>query len=184
MQSVSITAANGVADPVPTIVNSVSAASVSGSSRSKVGFPVLKKRVGNKTSECKKAMTDTIADFLTRVRNALKAGHKHVDIPASNLKKSLAHILYEESYINGYQVIENGPQGTLRVFLKYNEGSPVITGLERISKPGLRIFKGANEIPRTLNGLGLTIVTTPKGVMTDARARAENVGGEVLCRVW
>jgi small subunit ribosomal protein S8 len=129
-------------------------------------------------------MTDTIADFLTRVRNALGAGHKQVDIPASNMKKSIAHILYEEKYINGYQVIDDGPQGTIRIFLKYNEGSPTITGLERISTPGLRVFKGAQDIPRTLNGLGLTIVTTPRGVMTDARARQENVGGEVLCRVW
>lgn len=129
-------------------------------------------------------MTDTIADFLTRVRNALKAGHKQVNIPASNMKKSISQILYEEKYINGYQVLDNGPQGTIRIFLKYNDGAPTISGLERISTPGLRIFKGAGEIPRTLNGLGLTIVTTPKGVMTDARARAENVGGEVLCRVW
>ena len=129
-------------------------------------------------------MTDTIADFLTRVRNALSAGHKQVDIPASNMKKSIAHILYEEKYINGYQLLENSPQGTIRIFLKYNEGNPTISGLERMSTPGLRIFKGAHDIPRTLNGLGLTIVTTPKGVMTDARARQENVGGEVLCRIW
>jgi small subunit ribosomal protein S8 len=130
-------------------------------------------------------MTDTIADLLTRVRNALKAGHKNVNIPVSNMKKSIAHILYKENYINGYQVLDDGPQGTLRIYLRYsNDGEPVITGLSRISKPGLRIFKGSKEIPRTLNGLGLTIVTTPKGVMTDSQARAENVGGEVLCRVW
>jgi small subunit ribosomal protein S8 len=129
-------------------------------------------------------MTDTIADFLTRIRNALKAGHKQVDIPASNMKKSIAHILYEEHYINGYQVIENGPQPTIRISLRYNDGEPVISGLERISTPGLRVFSGATKIPRTLNGLGLTIVTTPKGVMTDARARTEHVGGEVLCRIW
>ena len=129
-------------------------------------------------------MTDTIADFLTRVRNALKAGHKQVDIPVSNMKKSITHILYEEKYINGYQVIDNGPQGTIRIFLKYNDGQPTITGLQRYSKPGLRIYKGSDDIPRTLNGLGITIITTPKGVMTDSRARAEKVGGEVLCRIW
>jgi small subunit ribosomal protein S8 len=129
-------------------------------------------------------MTDTIADFLTRIRNALAAGHKQVNIPASNMKKSLTHILYEEKYINGYQILDEGPQGMIRIFLKYNDGQPTISGLKRYSTPGLRIYKGANDIPRTLNGLGLTIVTTPKGVMTDARARQENVGGEVLCRIW
>jgi small subunit ribosomal protein S8 len=129
-------------------------------------------------------MTDPIADFLTRVRNALRAKHKQVEIPASNMKKSLAQILYEQNYINGYSCIENKLQGIIRVYLKYQDGRPVITGLQRVSTPGLRQYCGANEIPRTLNGLGLTIVSTPKGVMTDAQAKQLNVGGEVICRIW
>jgi small subunit ribosomal protein S8 len=129
-------------------------------------------------------MTDPIADFLTRIRNAVRAQHKQVDIPASNLKKSLAHILYEQKYINGYSVLADNPQGTIRVYLKYKDGLSVISGLERISRPGLRQYAGTQDIPRTLNGLGLTIVSTPKGVMTDAQARKMHVGGEVLCRIW
>ena len=129
-------------------------------------------------------MTDPIADFLTRIRNAVRALHPQVDIPASSLKKNLAHILYEQKYINGYSVISDKPQGTIRVYLRYKEGQSVISGLERISKPGLRQYAGTHDIPRTLNGLGLTIVSTPKGVMTDAQARKLHVGGEVLCRVW
>jgi small subunit ribosomal protein S8 len=129
-------------------------------------------------------MTDPIADFLTRIRNAVRAQHKQVDIPASNLKKSLAHILYEQKYINGYSVLSDNPQGTIRVYLKYTDGQSVISGLERISKPGLRQYAATQDIPRTLNGLGLTIVSTPKGVMTDAQARKMHVGGEVLCRIW
>lgn len=129
-------------------------------------------------------MTDPIADFLTRIRNAVRAQHKQVDIPASNLKKSLAHILYEQKFINGYSVVQDNPQGTIRVYLKYKDGQSVISGLQRISKPGLRQYASTTDIPRTLNGLGLTIVSTPRGVMTDAQARKLHVGGEVLCRVW
>lgn len=129
-------------------------------------------------------MTDPIADFLTRVRNALRAKHKQVEIPASNMKKSLAQILYEQNYINGYSVIENSLQGIIRIYLKYQDGRPVITGLKRVSTPGLRQYCGSQEIPRTLSGLGLTIVSTPKGVMTDAQAKLANVGGEIICKIW
>lgn len=129
-------------------------------------------------------MTDPIADFLTRIRNAAKAKHKQVEIPASNMKKRLAHILYEQNYISGYSIIENPPQGTVRIYMKYKAGKSVITGLERVSKPGLRRYTGAKALDRTLNGLGLTIVSTPKGVMTDAQAREQNIGGEVICRIW
>jgi small subunit ribosomal protein S8 len=129
-------------------------------------------------------MTDPIADFLTRVRNALRAKHKQVEIPASNMKRSLAHILYEQSYISGYSFIENKEQGIIRIYLKYRDGKPVITDLQRVSTPGLRQYCGADEIPRTLNGLGVTIVSTPKGVMTDAQAKRDHVGGEIICRIW
>ncbi|MDH7516601.1 MAG: 30S ribosomal protein S8 [Bacteroidota bacterium] len=129
-------------------------------------------------------MTDPIADYLTRIRNAIRAKHKSVDIPLSKMKRAITHILYEQGYIAGYSIVENTVQGTLRIYLKYDRDRPVITGLERISRPGLRKYAGVKEVPRTLNGLGLTIVSTPKGIMTDARARAENVGGEVLCRIW
>ena len=129
-------------------------------------------------------MTDPIADFLTRIRNAGRAQHKHVDIPASKMKASLTEILYEQNFINGYSILEDSPQGTIRIYLRYREGKNVIAGLERISTPGLRLYKGAQDIPRTLNGLGITIVSTPKGLLTDAQARQQNVGGEVLCRIW
>jgi small subunit ribosomal protein S8 len=129
-------------------------------------------------------MTDPIADFLTRIRNAGRANHKHVDIPASKMKAGLTEILYKQNFINGFSMIENPPQGTIRIYLRYHEGKPVIQGLERISTPGLRLYKGSQDIPRTLNGLGVTIVSTPKGLLTDVQARQENVGGEVLCRVW
>ncbi|MBL0177355.1 MAG: 30S ribosomal protein S8 [Ignavibacteria bacterium] len=129
-------------------------------------------------------MTDPIADFLTRIRNAAQAKHKQVDIPASNLKKSLTHILYEQGYLSGYTMLEEGPQGTIKIYLKYNVGVPAISGLERISTPGLRKYASADELPRTLNGLGITIVSTPRGLMSDAQARREHVGGELLCRIW
>jgi small subunit ribosomal protein S8 len=129
-------------------------------------------------------MTDPIADFLTRIRNAAQAKHKQVDIPASNLKKSLTHILYEQGYLSGYTMLEEGPQGTIKIYLKYNVGVPAISGLERISTPGLRKYASADELPRTLNGLGITIVSTPRGLMPDAQARREHVGGELLCRIW
>jgi small subunit ribosomal protein S8 len=129
-------------------------------------------------------MTDPIADFLTRIRNAVRAKHKQVEIPASNMKKSLAQILYDQNYINGYSIIDDGPQGTIRIYLKYKAGQPVLSGLQRVSTPGLRKYCGSEEIPRTLGGLGLTIVSTPKGVLTDAQAKREKVGGEIICRIW
>ncbi len=129
-------------------------------------------------------MTDPIADSLTRIRNAVRARHKSVTIPASLVKKSITHILYEQGYIAGYSVIEHAVQGAIKIYLKYSDGRSAISGLERISTPGLRKYSGVDELPRTLNGLGLTIVSTPKGVMTDAQARGQHVGGEVLCRIW
>jgi small subunit ribosomal protein S8 len=128
--------------------------------------------------------TDPIADFLTRVRNAAKAKHKRVDIPASNLKKAIAQILLDEKYISNYSVLEGDKQGTLRVHLKYQGGKPVISGLKRVSKPGIRRYRGSDELPRVLGGLGIAIVSTSKGVMTDHHARKLNVGGEVLAYIW
>ena len=130
-------------------------------------------------------MSDVIADMLTRIRNASNAKHATVDIPASNMKKSIADILVAEGYVKGYQVIEDGKQGTIRVTLKYTAGKQkVIRGLRRVSKPGLRVYVGADELPRVLRGLGIAIVSTSKGVMTDKAARAAHVGGEVLAFVW
>ncbi len=129
-------------------------------------------------------MTDPISDYLTRIRNAVGAKHTSVDIPISGVKKAITHILYEQGYIAGYSVIEHAVQGTLRLYLKYEQERPAITGLQRISRPGLRKYSNARELPRTLNGLGITIVSTPQGLMTDAQARSTNIGGEVLCRVW
>ena len=130
-------------------------------------------------------ITDTIADMLTRIRNASSARHETVDIPASNMKKSIAQILVDEGYVKSYQVIEDGKQGVIRMTLKYVDGkTPVITGLRRVSKPGLRIYSNCEDMPRVMRGLGIAIVSTSKGVMTDKRARKENVGGEVLAFVW
>ncbi|CUU01182.1 SSU ribosomal protein S8P [Candidatus Thermokryptus mobilis] len=130
-------------------------------------------------------MTDPIADFLTRIRNAVRARHKVVEAPSSKLKRAIAQILLEQKFINGYEVIEDGKQGILRIYLKYAEdGEPAITNLVRVSKPGRRIYVGVEEIPRVLNGLGIAILSTSKGVMTDRRARKERVGGEVICYVW
>jgi small subunit ribosomal protein S8 len=130
-------------------------------------------------------MTDPIADFLTRIRNAVRARHKVVEAPSSKLKKAIAQILLEQKFINGYEVIEDGKQGILRIYLKYTEdGELAITNLVRVSKPGRRIYVGVEEIPRVLNGLGIAILSTSKGVMTDRRARKERVGGEVICYVW
>ena len=126
-------------------------------------------------------ITDTIADMLTRIRNANSAKHESVDIPASNMKKAIAEILLEEGYIKSFQE----KQGVIRVTLKYGENkTPVITGLRRVSKPGLRIYTNCEEMPKVMKGLGIAILSTPKGVMTDKRARKENVGGEVLAFVW
>lgn len=131
-------------------------------------------------------MTDPIADYLTRVRNAQMAKHKVVDIPASNVKKSMTKILFEQGYILNYKFEENNHQGNIKIALKYNGETkqPVIKKLLRISKPGLRKYKSAKELPRVLNGLGIAIISTSTGVMTDKEARAKNVGGEVLCYVY
>ncbi|MDX1671177.1 MAG: 30S ribosomal protein S8 [Balneolaceae bacterium] len=130
-------------------------------------------------------MVDSIADYLTRIRNAQQAGHRRVDIPASKLKRAITKILVDKGYINKYINIDDGKQGVLRLFLKYDAyGYPVIKNLGRISKPGLREYCSAEEIPRALNGLGIVILSTSKGVMTDKEARKLNVGGEVLCSVY
>ena len=129
-------------------------------------------------------MSDVIADMLTRIRNASNAKHATVDIPASNMKKSIADILVEEGYIKSYEVVEDGKQGTIRVTLKYLGKTKVIRGLKRVSKPGLRIYVGYENMPKVMNGLGIAIVSTSKGVMTDKKARLANVGGEILAFVW
>ena len=130
-------------------------------------------------------MSDVIADMLTRIRNANDAKHATVDIPASNMKKAIADILVEEGYVKSYQIIEDGKQGTIRVTLKY-EGNKqkVLRGIRRVSKPGLRIYASCEDMPKVMNGLGIAIVSTSKGIMTDKNARKENVGGEVLAFVW
>ena len=130
-------------------------------------------------------MTDPIADMLTRIRNANVVKHETVDVPASNMKKELARILLEEGFIKGYDVIEDGKQGIIRIQLKYGQtGERVISGLKRISKPGMRVYADKHEVPRVLNGLGISIISTSKGILTDKQARKENVGGEVICYVW
>ena len=130
-------------------------------------------------------ISDVIADMLTRIRNANDAKHETVDIPASNLKKSIAEILLEEGYIKNFQIVEDGKQGIIRVTLKYAAGKQkVIHGLKRVSKPGLRIYSNCEDMPKVMNGLGIAIVSTSKGIMTDKKARRENVGGEVLAFVW
>ena len=131
-------------------------------------------------------ITDTIADMLTRIRNASSAKHDTVDIPASNMKKAVAQILVDEGYVKSFQVVEDGKQGLIRVTLKYQGASktPVIRGLRRVSKPGLRIYSSSEDMPKVMKGIGTAIVSTSKGVMTDKKARKENVGGEVLALVW
>ena len=131
-------------------------------------------------------ITDTIADMLTRIRNANSAKHDSVDIPASNMKKAIAQILVDEGYVKNYQVIEDGKQGVIRIALKYQgpSKSPVLMGLRRVSKPGLRIYSSSEDMPKGLKGIGTAIVSTSKGVMTDKKARKEHVGGEVLAFVW
>ena len=130
-------------------------------------------------------ISDVIADMLTRIRNANDAKHESVDVPASNMKKAIAKILLEEGYIKAYDVIEDGKQGVIRITLKYNQGKQkVIKGLRRVSKPGLRIYSNCEDMPRVMNGLGIAIVSTSKGIMTDRDARKANVGGEVLAFVW
>lgn len=130
-------------------------------------------------------ISDVIADMLTRIRNANDAKHQNVDVPASNMKKSIADILVNEGYIKSYQVIEDGKQGVIRITLKYGQNkSKVIKGLRRVSKPGLRIYSNCEDMPKVMNGLGIAIISTSKGIMTDKAARANNVGGEVLAFVW
>ena len=130
-------------------------------------------------------ITDSIADLLTRIRNASSAKHETVDIPASNMKKAIMQILVDEGYVKSFTVIEDGKQGMIRTTLKYGEGkTPVITGLRRVSKPGLRIYSSVEDMPKVLKGLGIAIVSTSKGVMTDRQARKENVGGEILAFIW
>lgn len=130
-------------------------------------------------------MTDPIADMLTRIRNASNAKHQTVDIPGSNMKKSLADILLEEGFIKGFDVIEDGKQGIIRVQLKYGaDKQKIITGIKRISKPGLRVYVKNDEIPRVLGGLGIAILSTSKGIITDKVARKQSLGGEVICYVW
>ena len=130
-------------------------------------------------------ITDPVADMLTRIRNANTAKHESVDVPASNLKKAIAKILLDEGYIKSYEIVEDGTQGIIRIQLKYLAGKEkVISGLRRVSKPGLRVYAGADELPRVLKGLGIAIISTSKGVMTDKAARANHVGGEVLTFVW
>ena len=131
-------------------------------------------------------LTDPISDFLTRVRNALMAGHRVVEIPSTSLKENMTKILLDQGFIMGYKVVEEKPQNVLKIALKYDKMSKasVIKGLKRVSRPGLRQYKGAGELPRVKNGLGVAIVSTSKGVMSDKQARRENVGGEVLCYVY
>ena len=130
-------------------------------------------------------ITDPIADLLTRIRNANTAKHDTVDIPASNMKKAIAQILLDDGYIKSFQVVEDGKQGIIRITLKYGENkSKVITGLRRVSKPGLRIYTSCEDMPKVMRGLGIAILSTSKGLMTDKQARKENVGGEVLAFVW
>ena len=130
-------------------------------------------------------ITDTIEDLLTRIRNANSAKHATVDVPASNVKKAITQILVDEGYVKGFQIIEDGKQGIIRITLKYGENkSPIITGLRRVSKPGLRIYSSCEDMPKVRKGLGIAIVSTSKGIVTDKKARELNVGGEVLAFIW
>ena len=130
-------------------------------------------------------ISDTIADMLTRIRNANTAKHATVDVPASNMKKAITQILVDEGYVKSFQFIDDGKQGTLRITLKYDENkTPVISGLRRVSKPGLRIYSSSEDMPKVMKGLGIAIVSTSKGIVTDKKARELNVGGEVLAFVW
>jgi len=128
--------------------------------------------------------TDPIADYLTRVRNALKAGKKFVDIPMSNVKRAITELLVNQKFFNSYEVVEMIPRNMLRIHLKYYLGEPVINGLQRVSKPGLRIYSSTESLPKIFNGLGIAVVSTSHGLMTDKQARTQGVGGEVLCYVW
>jgi len=129
-------------------------------------------------------MTDPVADYLTRLRNALQGKHKRVDIPVSNLKRELTKLLLAHKYISGYTEVKETAQGVIRIQLKYNDAEPVIAGLKRISRPGLRKYVPADAVPRVLGGLGIAIISTSRGLMTDKEARLAKVGGEVLCEIW
>jgi small subunit ribosomal protein S8 len=128
--------------------------------------------------------TDPIADFLTRVRNAINARHKRVEVPASNVKRSMSKILADHNFISGFTERSDEKQGVLRITLKYTEGASAIAGLKRISKPGLRVYVSADNLPRVLNGLGVALISTSKGIMTERDARVQRMGGEVLCYIW
>ena len=130
------------------------------------------------------AVTDPIADFLTRIRNASSAGKPVVDIPASGMKKGLAEILKKHNFIRDYTVVEDNKQNLIRIALRYTNGTPAISGLKRISKPGLRVYSDSIKLPRVLNGLGIAVVSTSKGLRTDKEARNESIGGEIICYVW
>jgi small subunit ribosomal protein S8 len=130
------------------------------------------------------SVTDPISDFLLRIRNASKAKKIRVEIPASNLKVGLAEILKKENFIHDYSVIEDNKQNVIKILLKYRDGASAISGLKRISKPGLRIYKDAEKLPRVLNGLGTAVISTSKGLMTEKEARSQSIGGEVLCYIW
>jgi small subunit ribosomal protein S8 len=131
------------------------------------------------------SMTDPIADMLTRIRNAYRAKHTDVDVPASRIKREIAKLLVEEGYIKGVQYKEDGKQGVMRLYLKYDKNDqPVIKGIQRLSKPGRRVYKGVKDMPKVLNGLGIALVSTSHGVMVDRECRKRNIGGEVLCYVW
>jgi small subunit ribosomal protein S8 len=129
-------------------------------------------------------MTDPVADYLTRIRNAISARHKKVDIPASSLKREISQLLCNQKYVSSFTQIDDNRQGILRIYLKYKDERSVITGLKRISKPGLRVYVDADHLPKVLNGLGVAVISTPKGLLTDAEARKQRLGGEVLCYIW
>ena len=129
-------------------------------------------------------VTDSIADFITRIRNASAAKHKQLSVPSSNIKVAIAEILQDQGFIAGYEKVDEGPQGVLNVRLRYYYGQPVIREIKRVSKPGRRVYAGVDQLPRVHNGLGVAIISTPRGVMTDKQARRENLGGEVLCTIW
>lgn len=130
------------------------------------------------------SMTDPIADYLTRLRNALQAHHKKVDVPASRLKRDMTKLLLDQKFIASFSEISDGKQGILRIYFRYHEGSGVIKGLQRVSTPGRRVYSDSEHLPRVMNGLGMAIITTSQGVMTEKEARRRHVGGEVVCRIW
>jgi small subunit ribosomal protein S8 len=128
--------------------------------------------------------TDPISDYLTRLRNAVRAKHRRVDVPTSKLKREMTRILAEQKFIGGFAEVSDSKQGLLRINLKYSDGTPALTGLSRVSRPGRRVYVSAQDVPRVLNGLGIALISTSRGVLTDQQAREMNVGGEVLCHIW